>query len=100
TRLASGSDDGTVRLWDARTGRPIGNPLTGHTDSVEVVVFSPDSTRLYSADLSGRVHVWNIQLPSDLLSAVCAIAVRGLTQEEWQQYVPDAPYKPTCPMRP
>ena len=29
--LASGSDDGTVRLWDVATGRPIGQPLTGHT---------------------------------------------------------------------
>ena len=29
--LASGSDDDTIRLWDVATGRPIGNPLTGHT---------------------------------------------------------------------
>ena len=27
--LASGTADGTVRLWDVATGRPIGQPLTG-----------------------------------------------------------------------
>ena len=31
TRLASGSIDKTVRLWDASTGAPIGSPLKGHT---------------------------------------------------------------------
>ena len=34
--LASGSDDDTVRLWDVATGRPIGQPLTGHTGAVEL----------------------------------------------------------------
>jgi len=30
-RLATGSYDTTVRLWDTDTGQPLGNPLTGHT---------------------------------------------------------------------
>ena len=34
TRIASGSDDKTVRVWDAATGQPIGQPLTGHTGAV------------------------------------------------------------------
>ena len=29
-KLVSCSDDGTVRVWDATTGEPIGSPLTGH----------------------------------------------------------------------
>jgi len=33
--LATGGDDGTVRLWDPSTGSPLGSaPLTGHTGPV------------------------------------------------------------------
>ena len=47
-RIVSGSVDNTVRLWDADTGQPIGQPLTGHTDAVCSVAFSPDGQRIVS----------------------------------------------------
>ncbi|MFI6849146.1 hypothetical protein OG535_02740 [Kitasatospora sp. NBC_00085] len=33
----TGSEDGTVRIWDLRAGRPFGQPLTGHTGDVSSV---------------------------------------------------------------
>jgi WD40 repeat protein len=87
TRLATTGDDGTVRLWDADTRRQIG-VLTGHTDSVNAVTFSPDGTRLATTGNDGTVRIWNVALPRDLLRAVCDIAVRPFTPEEWRQYVP------------
>ena len=34
--------DRTVRLWDVRTRRPLGQPLIGHTQSITSLAFSPD----------------------------------------------------------
>ena len=58
-RIVSGSDDKTVRLWDAATGQPIGQPLTGHTDWVYSVAFSPDGKRIVSGSWDNTVRVWD-----------------------------------------
>ena len=47
TRLASGSVDGTVKIWDVSSGACL-QTLEGHSDSVSSVAFSHDSTRLAS----------------------------------------------------
>ena len=59
TRIVSGSADKTVRVWDADTGQPIGQPLTGHTDAVRSVAFSPDGKRIVSGSADKTVRVWD-----------------------------------------
>jgi len=59
-RIATAQSDKTVRLWDAATARPIGAPLTGHTDAVQAVAFSPDGHSLASAGSNdGTARLWN-----------------------------------------
>lgn len=57
-RLLSGGDDGTLRLWDAATGREL-RRCTGHGDSVLAVAFSPNGTRLLSGAGDGTLRVWD-----------------------------------------
>ena len=56
-QLASGSADGTVRLWDAETGACV-KTLEGHGDEVNSVCFSPDGQQLASGGDDRMVQLW------------------------------------------
>jgi WD40 repeat protein len=57
TRIVSGSEDGTVRLWTL-DGKPAAEPFKGHRGVVSNVAFSPDGTRFASGGLDGTVRLW------------------------------------------
>src|SRR6266702_1171062 len=58
-RIISGSDDGTIRVWNATTGETVAGLLTGHTDWVWSVAFSPEGQRIVSGSHDGTIRVWN-----------------------------------------
>ena len=59
-RLASGSEDGSLHLWDARSGALLGAPFEGHTGGVLGVAFSLDGTYLASARWDKTARLWDV----------------------------------------
>jgi len=58
--LASGSDDGTILLWDLETGSQL-RALAGHAAPVMSVLFSPDGKIIASMANNGSVIVWDLR---------------------------------------
>jgi dipeptidyl aminopeptidase/acylaminoacyl peptidase len=56
--LASASDDGTVRIWDLKTGRVV-RTLRGHNGPVYCVTFSPDGQWLASTSRDRTMQLWD-----------------------------------------
>jgi WD40 repeat protein len=59
TSIATADEDGTARIFDARTGRQR-LALVGHRDGVTDVDWSPDSTHVVTASDDGTAKVWRV----------------------------------------
>jgi WD40 repeat protein len=85
-------------LWDGRRPdrpAPLGPSLTGPTDYVHTVAFSPDGHTLAAGGADRSVHLWTVD-PQRAADALCARAGAPLTPEEWSRYVGGLPYDPPC----
>ncbi len=58
-RVALGSSNGEVKLWDAKSGRALAT-LQGHTSAVNTLAFSPQGAYLVSGSLDRTVRLWEL----------------------------------------
>ena len=78
-RLASGSQDQTVKVWDAMSGRGT-LTLKGHSNMVMDVAFSPDGKRLASAGCDRTVRVWDAMSGQETLTFKGHTGVVGMVE--------------------
>lgn len=57
-RLASGGDDGVVRIWAVPSGELL-HTLTGHEEKVRSVAFSKDGSFVVSGSMDKSVRIWD-----------------------------------------
>ncbi|KAK4643734.1 hypothetical protein QC761_0070960 [Podospora bellae-mahoneyi] len=81
-RLASGSDDKTVKIWDPASGQCL-QTLEGHYGSVHSVAISPDGQRLASGSGNKTVKIW------DPASGQCLQTLEG--HHDWVNSVAFSP---------
>jgi hypothetical protein len=58
SQIVSGSDDETLRIWDAASGT-VQHTMEGHTNLVTSVGFSSDGLRIVSGSYDNTVRIWN-----------------------------------------
>lgn len=98
--LATGSRDHSARVWE------VSSRLEVARMSDEGAAFSVafDATGRYllvehtdAASRFWRAWLWR---PTDLEAESCARLSKNLNREEWQRYLNNEPYRPTCPQLP
>ncbi|MFI1990537.1 TIR domain-containing protein [Actinoplanes sp. NPDC020271] len=104
--LATASLDDAMMLWDvADPASPVPYAVIKSPDLQSFnTAFSPDGHTLAAGGGYGvptrNVTLWDARVPSALAAdparPACTISGRGLDAGEWQQYVPELPYQPTC----
>jgi WD40 repeat protein len=80
--LATGSIDGTIRLWDTTSGESIGS-LPGHMQETTDVDFSPDGRTLASVCRNESIKLWHLPTMREVISINAPQA--GL----WLRFSPD-----------
>jgi WD40 repeat protein len=80
TKLATGGDDGNVRLWDVATHQEIGVPMSSGLAPVEALAFSPDGTTVAASSSDGTVQLWDAATQHEVGTTMAAgpAAVRAL----------------------
>jgi len=90
-----------VWQWDVEDPEdpgPIATLTAASASQVFIAAHSPVGKILAAGDdKTVRLYLTD---PEDAAARVCALAGDPITRAEWDQYLPDEPYRPPCPTTP
>ncbi|KAJ7869306.1 quinon protein alcohol dehydrogenase-like superfamily [Mycena olivaceomarginata] len=82
-RVASGSAEGMVQIWDALTGK-VQASLLGHRAAVTSVAFSQDGSRLISGSYDETIRIWDAmtgEVQAQLIGHTNAVSSVAFSQD-------------------
>jgi WD40 repeat protein len=90
-------DGPRVRVWNVTTGRAVAQLPTDAF--IAAIGFSPDGEYLATASHDDDLTLWSWRTEG-LIDRACHHLTRNLTRAEWRDFLPDTPYRATCPNLP
>ena len=87
-----------LQLWEVKNGRPIGDPLSGHTVGPVSSTFTADANHIVSRAGDGWMlwpspHIWRDEL--------CEKLTTNMSRAEWREWVSEEiEYQAPCPSLP
>ncbi|MFD6394030.1 TIR domain-containing protein [Nocardia sp. NPDC060259] len=86
-----------LQLREVQTGRPVGNPMTGHTGAVLGLAFTADGSHIVSRGADDGWMLW--PGPDRWGEELCDKLIANMTRAEWDEWVsPTIEYRAPCPM--
>jgi WD40 repeat protein len=96
--IVTGGGDGSVGLWDGRTGAPLAEMLSAGPSLGSDARFLPDGHTVLISSVDGAISTWDTSAERAIEFA-CQVAGRNLTKDEWRDAFGSRPYRETCPAR-
>ncbi|MCP2246322.1 nSTAND1 domain-containing NTPase [Lentzea aerocolonigenes] len=96
--LASASSDKTFRLWDISNPAqavPLGQQMALTSGAEMTVHFRPGSQVLLTGGADGVMRLWDLDVTHEA-ARICASTRGALTEELWQDRLPQAEFQAPC----
>ncbi len=102
--LATAGEDRKIIFWDvsdAHHPRRL-RPVITHTAPVVDTNVARGKNRMAAASADNTIRLWDVSplldgVPGNVVELACARAGSGLDEAAWKTYIPDLPYRQTCP---
>ena len=89
TKMATGSFDKTVRIWNLNQLEDAPVVLRDHRDWVWSIIFNEDDSRLWAGSRDYLIRLWPVNT-DDMAAEICQNLERNkLNTEEWKKYAGD-----------